>query len=111
MTTHLATWQPFVLKMLLVTPILLTHIGLCRHLKIAGRIVFFMASSGYKPAAAKVATQPMRGFKSPDRAPRFLHIYGALENLFRRSRNRVRAAHYRMLRARSFHVWATVRAA
>ena len=28
------------------------------HLKIAGRIVFFMIASGYPPPSAKVATQP-----------------------------------------------------
>ena len=32
----------------------------CRPLEIAGRIDFFMISSGYPPAAAKVATQPSR---------------------------------------------------
>ena len=32
--------------------------SVCRHLKIAGRIVFFMISSGYKALLAKVATQP-----------------------------------------------------
>ena len=32
--------------------------SLCRHLKIAGRIVFSMISSGYPAPAAKVATQP-----------------------------------------------------
>ena len=33
--------------------------SVCRHLKIAGRIVFFMISSGYPPLSAKVATQPV----------------------------------------------------
>ena len=32
--------------------------SVCRHLKIAGRIAFFMISSGYQPPLAKVATQP-----------------------------------------------------
>ena len=32
--------------------------SVCLHLKIAGRIVFFMISSGYQPPSAKVATQP-----------------------------------------------------
>ena len=36
----------------------------CRHLKIAGRIVFFMISSGYQPPSAKVATQPDYGVAS-----------------------------------------------
>ena len=31
----------------------------CRHLKIAARIVFFMTSSDYQPPSAKVATQPV----------------------------------------------------
>ena len=31
--------------------------SVCRHLKIAGRIVFFMIASGYQPLSAKVATQ------------------------------------------------------
>ena len=31
-------------------------------MKIAGRIVFFMISSGYQPLSAKVATQPVRLF-------------------------------------------------
>ena len=33
--------------------------SVCRHLKIAGRIVFFMIASGYQPPSAKVATQPI----------------------------------------------------
>ena len=32
--------------------------SVCRHLKIAGRIIFFMISSSYQPPSAKVATQP-----------------------------------------------------
>ena len=32
--------------------------SVCRHLKIAGRIVFFMIFSSYQPPSAKVATQP-----------------------------------------------------
>lgn len=31
--------------------------SVCRHLTIAGRIAFFMISSGYQPPLAKVATQ------------------------------------------------------
>ena len=34
--------------------------SVCRHLKIAGRIAFFMISSAYQPLSAKVATQPAR---------------------------------------------------
>ena len=32
--------------------------SVCRHLNIAGRIAFFMISSGYQPPSATVATQP-----------------------------------------------------
>ena len=53
----------------------------------------------------------MRGFKSPDQAQRFLHVHGLIQNLFRWSRHRLRAVHYRMLRARSFAMWAAVTAA
>ena len=35
--------------------------SVCRHLKIAGRIVFFMIASVYKALLAKVATQPAKG--------------------------------------------------
>ena len=34
--------------------------SVCRYLKIAGRVVFFMISSGYQSPSAKVATQPFR---------------------------------------------------
>ena len=40
----------------------ITSGSVCRHLKIAGRIVFFMISSVYKAPLAKVATQPMDPF-------------------------------------------------
>ena len=36
--------------------------SVCRHLKIAGRIVSFMIASGYQPPSAKVATQPLEPF-------------------------------------------------
>ena len=39
----------------------ITSGSVCRHLKIAGRIVFFMIASVYKALLAKVATQPPRG--------------------------------------------------
>ena len=32
--------------------------SVCRHLKITGRIAFFMISSGYQPPSAKVTTEP-----------------------------------------------------
>jgi putative transposase len=53
----------------------------------------------------------MRGFKSPDQAQRFLHVHGVVQNLFRLSRHRLRSAHHRMLRQRSFNEWAHVTAA
>ena len=72
----------------------------------------------YANNLAEVSHQPtrqrerqMRGFKSPDQAQRFLHIHGVIQNLFRLSRHRIRAVHYRMLRERSFSVWAAVTAA
>ena len=36
--------------------------SVCRHLKIAGRIVFFMIASGYQAPSAKVATEPSCAF-------------------------------------------------
>ena len=56
-------------------------------------------------------TIPMRGFKSPDQAQQFLHVHGVIQNLFRLSRHRLKSVHHRMLRERSFNVWATVTAA
>ena len=53
----------------------------------------------------------MRGFTSSDHAQRFLHVHGVIQNLFRVGRHLRRAAHHRMLRARSFTVWAQVSAA
>ena len=53
----------------------------------------------------------MRGFTSPDHAQRFLHPHGVIQNLFRVGRHRLRSVHHRMLRARSFTVWAAVTAA
>ena len=42
--------------------------SVCRHLKIAGRIAFFMISSAYQPLSAKVATQPFIGIASGKQA-------------------------------------------
>jgi putative transposase len=53
----------------------------------------------------------MRGFRSPGHAQRFLQVHGAIQNLFRVGRHHLRAAHHRMLRSRSFAVWASVTAA
>ena len=75
-------------------------------------------TSRYANNRAEVSHQPtrqrerqMRGYKSPDQAQRFLHVHGVIQNLFRLSRHRLRSVHYRMLRARSFTVWAAVTAA
>ena len=52
----------------------------------------------------------MRGFSSSDHAQRFLQVHGVIQNLFRVGRHLLRSAHHRMLRARSFTVWAEVTA-
>ena len=72
----------------------------------------------YANNRAEVSHQPtrqrerqMRGFKSADQAQRFLHVHGVIQNLFRLSRHRLRAVRHRVLRARSFAVWAAVTAA
>lgn len=72
----------------------------------------------YANNRAEVSHQPtrqrerqMRGFKSPNQAQRFLSVHGPVQNLFRLSRHRLRAVHYRMLRARSFATWQEVTAA
>ena len=53
-------------------------------------------------AAAKRA---MRRFKSMAQAQRFLSVHGITQNLFRVGRHLLRAANYRILRARAFVVW------
>ena len=65
----------------------------------------------YANNRAEVSHQPtrqrerqMRGFTSSDHAQRFLHVHGVIQNLFRVGRHLLRAAHHRMLRARSFTV-------
>ena len=72
----------------------------------------------YANNRAEVSHQPtrqrerqMRGFKSTDHAQRFLYAHGVIQNLFRVGRHLLRSAHHRMLRARSFTVWAEVTAA
>ena len=72
----------------------------------------------YANNRAEVSHQPtrqrerqMRGFTSPAHAQRFLHVHGVIQNLFRVGRHLLRAVHHRMLRARSFRVWAEVTAA
>ena len=53
----------------------------------------------------------MRGFTSPAHAQRCLHVHGVIQNLFRVGRHLLRSVHHRMIRARSFTVWAEVTAA
>jgi len=72
----------------------------------------------YANNRAEVSHQPtrqrerqMRGFTSPDHAQRFLQVHGIIQNLFRVGRHRLRSVHHRLLRARSFTVWAAVTAA
>ncbi len=72
----------------------------------------------YANNRAEVSHQPtrqrerqMRGFTSSAHAQRFLHVHGVIQNLFRVSRHLLRAVHHRMLRARSFTVWAELTAA
>jgi len=50
----------------------------------------------------------MRRFKSPRQAQRFLSVHGPINNLFRLSRHLMKAAHYRMFRARTFATWRSV---
>jgi putative transposase len=75
-------------------------------------------TSQYANNRAEVSHQPtlqrerqMRGFTSPVHAQRFLHVHGVIQNLFRVGRHLLRSVHHRMLRARSFTVWAAVTAA
>ena len=72
----------------------------------------------YANNRAEVSHQPtrqrerqMRGFTSSAHAQRFLHVHGVIQNLFCVGRHLLRAVHHRMLRARSFTVWAAVTAA
>ena len=72
----------------------------------------------YPNNRAEVSHQPtrqrerqMRGFTSSAHAQRFLHVHGVIQNLFRVGRHLLRSVHHRMLRARSFTVWAEVTAA
>ncbi len=72
----------------------------------------------YANNRAEVSHQPtrqrerqMRGFTSSAHAQRFLHVHGVIQNLFRVGRHLLRSVHHRMLRARSFTVWAQVTAA
>ena len=69
----------------------------------------------YENNRAEVSHQPtrqregqMRRFKSTAHAQRFLSVHGLVQNLFRVGRHLLRAAHHRLLRTRSFHVWHEV---
>ena len=69
----------------------------------------------YENNRAEVSHQPprqrvgqMRRFKSTAHAQHFLSVHGLVQNLFRVGRHLLRAAHHRLLRTRSFHVWHEV---
>ena len=69
----------------------------------------------YENNRAEVSHQPtrqrerqMRRFKSAAHAQRFLSVHGPVQNLFRVGRHLLKAAHHRLLRARSFRVWDEV---
>ena len=69
----------------------------------------------YANNRAEVSHQPtrqrerqMRRFKSPAQAQQFLSVHGLVLNLFRLARHRLKSAHHRMLRERSFATWTAV---
>ena len=69
-------------------------------------------TSQYANNRAEVSHEPtrqrerqMRKFKSTAQAQRFLSVHGLTQNLFLVGRHLLRAAIYRMLRARAFLVW------
>ena len=69
-------------------------------------------TSHYANNRAEVSHEPtrqrergMRRFKSMAQAQRFLSVHGITQNLFRVGRHLLRAANYRILRARAFVVW------
>ena len=71
-------------------------------------------TSQYANNRAEVSHEPtrqreraMRRFKSMAQAQRFLSVHGITQNLFRVGRHLLRAANYRLLRARAFVVWNT----
>ena len=72
-------------------------------------------TSQYANNRAEVSHEPtrqrergMRRFKSMAQAQRFLSVHGITQNLFRVGRHLLRAANYRMLRARAFVAWNVV---
>ena len=69
----------------------------------------------YANNRAEVSHQPtrqrerlMRRFKSVGQAQQFLAVHGVVQSLFRLGRHLLRAAHYRLLRDRSFREWSAV---
>ena len=69
----------------------------------------------YANNRAEVSHQPtrqrerqMRRFKSPAHLQQFASTHGVVQNLFRVGRHLLRAAHHRLLRARSSVVWDEV---
>jgi putative transposase len=73
------------------------------------------STARYENNRAEVSRQPtrqrerqMRRFKSPAQAQRFLSIHAIVANLFRVGRHLLRAAHYRLFRARAFGSWQQV---
>jgi putative transposase len=72
-------------------------------------------TSQYANNRAEVSHEPtrqrergMRRFKSMAQAQRFLSVHGITQNLFRVGRHLLRAANYRILRARAFVAWNAV---
>ena len=61
------------------------------------------AEASHQPTRQR--ERQMRRFKSASQAQRFLAVHGVILNLFRLGRHRLRAAHYRLLRARSLTAW------
>ena len=69
----------------------------------------------YENNRAEVSHQPtrqrerqMRRFKSAAHLQRFTSVHGVVQHLFRVGRHLLRAAHHRLLRARSFRLWDEV---
>ncbi len=52
--------------------------------------------------------RPMRRFKSPNHAQRFLSTHGPINNLFRPRRHRMAASDYRAVRTQAFETWRQV---
>ena len=50
----------------------------------------------------------IRGFKSAGHLQQFASVHDVVQNLFRVGRHLLRAAHHRLLRARSFRLWDEV---